>query len=173
MPDIDRDMLDRLMRAAQTYRDAFEGVEHAIAHENLPDLPTWVFNFDSMNLDSINSMSPVIAHAERHRRASRAALHAVAELLALGDPGAALTAGEVPPMPDAASAAAMSSWAASLTAKKGDDHYWLRTLDRFVGIVNQADQSGCLYINGTFEPLLLHDDEDSADITRVNDLGNG
>jgi hypothetical protein len=166
-----RELIDRLARAAPAYREAFERVETAIAHEANPNLPTWIFNLDGFNLEALYQISPTIAYAERHRRAARVALHAVAELMAFDDPAATLatqSGDEAPP----GNAADMSAWMASLTSRAGDDHYWLRTLDRFVGIVNYADSGGCVYINGGFEPTVMHEDPD-LEATEVKDVPRG
>ena len=161
-----REMLERLARAAKGYQEAFERVERLLAQSSNTTLPRWVFNLAPMNLDALRSASPEVARAEQSRRAARAALHAVAELLTLENPSNALAEDAVLGDRAHATAAEMSEFVGSLPTEEKDPA-WLQRLDRFVSVVNAADLQGAQYINGTFEPLEFHNETDFDEITQV------
>lgn len=126
---IHRDPLDRLRIAARAYRVAFDQLEQAIATEYGAEPPPWLGTLHQLDLDDLVAVCPAVGRAEQRRRACRVALHAVAELIALEE----ATWGEATP-PE-----------------------WESGLDRFVTVMSYAESSGCQYVNGTFEPIVFHD----------------
>jgi hypothetical protein len=161
-------LLYRFFDAAKRYRRAYEVVEEAISAENNPDLPAWVFSLDGFNGDALRSLSPRVAIAEEQRRAARVALHAIAELIALEDPGSTLKTQPEMATEEVGDAEKARQWMSSLTASAGDDLYWLRVLDRFISVCHYADDGNCIYVNGAFEPVAWRDDREQTDYTRVS-----
>jgi hypothetical protein len=170
MARIDHTMLARLQKAADDYRQAYDVVERTLRQADHPDLPTWVFNLERFNVEALKAMSPDVARAEARRRACRRALHAVAELTALDDQVGALAAEPTMELPDVGTAEGMTRWAEGV-ADKTDADRWTNAIDRFIGIVSYADEGGCVYLNGTFEPVDTHDDP-GEDVTMVMDRGD-
>jgi hypothetical protein len=119
-----------------------------------------VFGLEGVDLETLNGVSPRLAQAEAYRRASRAALHAVSELLALEDPCAALSAQPSFVAPEGRSGESKDRWVRSLTTAARADTRWQGALDRFISVVNYADANGCLYLNATFVPTEPHEDLD-------------
>ena len=163
---IDSGLLDRLLAAAAAYRTAYGATEAAIAqHFDDPDSRLWVFNLADWDDEALTTLHPVIQRAERRRRQSQVALHAVSELLALENPAEAMESLGGPP-PIVTSADAIAPWA-NAEAPDGSYDRWMRALDRFVGIVNGADAGDCIYLDGTFVPVEHHHDGDD-EVTMVD-----
>lgn len=129
MPDIPPDALARFAEVAARYEQAFVAVQERLRAADESRLPAWVFALDEASLDDLSAIDPDLAAAEHERRTWRAALHAMAEHLALG--GAAPSADH--------------------PAERDDAH--LRRLDRFISIVNAAKAGGCIYVDGRFQPV--------------------
>ncbi len=131
--------------ARERYAAAFAAVQDvlaarvadAVAAGEVSPAPAHVFAIAHMDLAALAALSPPLAEAEAERRARRAALHAIAELIAHGDAAA-------PGAPDGSPA---------VVAAHAGDARDMRRLDAFITVVNTAQEAGCIYINGTFEPM--------------------
>lgn len=130
MRDVPRDALARFAEVAEAYEHAFADVQRRLKELATGRLPTWVFAIDRLSLDDLAQADPELAEAERQRRAWRAALHAMAEHIALGSD-------ERPALEPADADAAH-----------------LQKLDRFITIVNAAKTGDCIYVDGRFEPVV-------------------
>jgi len=80
---MDKQVLDRLVDVADSYRRAFDEVQAHLTRLDRGDLPRWAFALDRMPIEEMASVEPELAHAELMRRRWRTALHAMAELIAL------------------------------------------------------------------------------------------
>lgn len=147
-PPLSKAQMERLAAACQEYRTAFEAVERTLEEVADPTLPSWVYNLEDFDLEALEAAAPRVADAERCRRANRAALHAVIELVALDDDEGTLAAqpGGTPP----------AETIEALSSRAVDDLRWLRVLDRFISVVGRADDGGAQYVNGTFAAVVAH-----------------
>lgn len=132
-----RQSMRRYALAAGNYRIAFETVQTQLKALDLGRMPTWVFAVDRMDLKEIAKLSHPLALAERERRRWRAALHALAELIALSGDNEPTYSEENEPE-------------AAMTLSDDDND---RELDQFITLVNRAKAGGAIYVNGTFEPV--------------------
>ena len=122
-----REALARLSEAMRSYREAFAQVQHILQTSDLGQIPSWVFAIDRLELDQVQGLSSELLVAETRRRSARTALRSLAELMALeGDPTARPDTGDQSDLPK---------------------------LDRFITVINAARSGGCIYVNGTFEPI--------------------
>ena len=152
MPDsplTDRDVQARLQRAMDRYREAVADVQARLKVAETGNIPRWVFALDQLTLGEVKEMSVLLGQAEERRRAARAALHATIELMAL-------QGSTTPSSPD------MGAWIASTSAETTDDDAWLRSLDRFIGVMQYAKSNRVMFVNGDFRPV-DHDDVDTTD----------
>jgi len=136
---LSRDASQRLAEAAARYREAFQRVQDLLLDLDLGRVPSWVFAIDRHGLDAVHDFSAELHEAEVHRRRCRQALHSLAELIALDEPGQALPA-----------AAADADDLSQLDTADDAD---LARLDRFISVMNNARAGGAVYLNGTFEPV--------------------
>jgi len=130
-------------RIAGEYRKAFDEVQRLLAASELGKVPSYVFAIDRFDVKKLGELNPELARAEQRRRQWRAALHAMAELEALQ-----------PDMPTADADAALSTLDAenpmdSMSNPSGG----MVGLDRFISVVQYARTTGCMYVNGGFEPV--------------------
>jgi hypothetical protein len=145
----------RLAEAMKHYLTATEDVERALAEEPGVDDP-FVFALARRSLDEIAVVSKRLARAELQRRSTRAALHALIELIAL-DP----TRAGVGPVPNSDYTEGdehveRARWRRSL--KPGNaDHAWMRHTDRLIALLEFANAAGCTYTNDTFTPIVIRD----------------
>jgi hypothetical protein len=136
-----RESLARFGEAMSAYREAFSQVQRILQTTDLGQIPNWVFAIDRLPLDEIQGMSEELLVAESRRRRARTALHGLVELMALEN--------EADAKPD--------------TGDQAD----LPKLDRFITVINAARGGGCIYVNGTFEPIgrdPLPDPNDTFDL---------
>lgn len=164
---------DHVLRTTAAYRERYEAVERALEAEAAiqPELPGWVNRLDEIDLQRLWELSPEVANAERQRRTARAAMYAAVELLALDDPEAPLSDfSDDDPTLTNVRIDGKSRTVDALSAKATGDTRWLRVLDRFIGVVQRADRDGCMFVNGTFEPVNQHELDDQ-EFTNVADLG--
>ncbi len=141
----------RLVEAMQRYREATRHVELLLAVERLGKEQPFLFSLNRRPVENIARHSKALALAEFDRRAARAALHSLAELIAL-DP--------VPSVMDLEHATELAEtrhWHASLT-EEGASHDTLRHTDRLIMILEYADANGCTYTDETFLPVDMRHD---------------
>lgn len=124
---------------ARAYRSAFNEVQELLEETDLGRVPSWVFAIDRLSLDEVGTLSPEIVDAERRRRQWRVALHALVELIALH-------AADGQPM-----GAAPDETALAGVEAMGSSH--LSSLDRFITVVSFAKAGGCVFVNGSFQPV--------------------
>ncbi|MFT4626199.1 MAG: hypothetical protein ACI8PZ_004875 [Myxococcota bacterium] len=141
-----RDALLRYAEVANHYRRAFKSVQDALAAVELGRVPPWVFAVERLTREELNAIAPALAEAETQRRAWRAALHAITELIALEDAGEA-------GLPPARNEAEVRTLFDSLDGDMRNQ----RKLDRFISVINGARAGSCIYINGTFRPTGFRD----------------
>jgi len=137
-----RDAVERLAELTARYRSAFEEVQDCLANAEMGRIPAWVFAVDRLKMDDIAALSLELAAAESKRRSLRVALHALVEFIALEDTDSDGIGNAT---------ANVDELITSMGAEE-DDH--ARQLDRFISVVNYAKSGGCIYINGTFEPVV-------------------
>ena len=139
----------------QRYLSATEDVERALAEELSVDEP-FVFALARRSLDEISMVSKRLARAELQRRSTRAALHALIELIAL-DPARAGT-GPVPntDYTEGDEHVERARWRRSLRPST-PDHAWMRHTDRLIALLEFANAAGCTYTNDTFTPIVIRD----------------
>lgn len=135
-----RDAELRFLEAAQHYDGAFEALRNALEQTDLGAIPAWVFAFDRLTMEEIREISTELEQTERYRRQWRVALHALAELIALEPDD------ESEPLDDEETPTRGTDGADADPAN-------LARLDRFIATVNYAKAGGCVYINGTFQPV--------------------
>ena len=133
-----RAALERLASVAMRYRQAFDEVQSILSRLQLGELPRWAFAVDGRPLEEMQDLSPELARAELLRRRWRTALHAMAELVALE--------GEEIALPDQDEALASLD-------RPSLDNADRERLDRFISVLDQARAGGCIYVNGTFQPV--------------------
>jgi len=125
--------------ATRNYRLAFQRVHDRLQETNTGRVPPWCFALDRMNIEDVANLDPVLARLEHDRRRWRAALHSLAEYIALKD--------EVEFAPSPREPAE--------TEGTLDPGKLTRELDRFITVLNRAKNGGVIYVNGTFEPVNL------------------
>ena len=130
--------LERLSQVAVAYRQAFDDVQRALGELDAGQMPRWAFAVDRMPIDDMRDHAPELARAEQLRRRWRVALHAMAELVALGEC-------EVAPL--------VAERARADLDRPSLDEVDRARLDRFISVIDQAREGGCIYLNGTFQPV--------------------
>ena len=138
-----RDAMQRLTALTDQYRAAFGDVQDLLARSELGRIPSWVFAIDRLKIEEINALSPELAAAENRRRTLKIAMHALLEYIALED--------DAPIDRDDPSTEEVANLVSSLEDRELDN---ARQLDRFITVVNYAKSGGCIFINGTFEPVV-------------------
>jgi hypothetical protein len=136
---LSKESVARMSQAAEHYRTAFDAVQALLRGQESG--PRFVFAVDQLGAAEVDTLPDGLREAERHRRRTRAALHALVELVSLEDDGLTGPSGA----PDPA------------------DHADLSKLDRFITVTNGARLHGCSYVNGTFEPTMSSNLPDPAD----------
>lgn len=131
--------MTKFEEATRNYRLAFQRVHDRLQETNTGRVPPWCFALDRMNIEDVANLDPVLARLEHDRRRWRAALHSLAEYIALKD--------EVEFVPGPREPAE--------TEGTLDPGRLTRELDRFITVLNRAKNGGVIYVNGTFEPVNL------------------
>ena len=134
-----RDAVQRFAEIAQRSRESFLAVQEVLQSSDLGPVPSWVFAIDPLPLEEVKAFSEELLRVEIRRRKWKAALLAMAQLIALEDQGRELL--NEPPT------------STSLTEVDSADEADLHKLDRFITVINAARAGGCIYVNGTFEPV--------------------
>lgn len=149
-----REAVQRFAEIAQRYRESFLQVQEVLQSSDLGPVPSWVFAIDPLPLEEVKAFSDELLRVEMRRRKWKAALLAMAQLIALEDRGRELL--DEPPSP------------ATLTDVDAVDAADLHKLDRFITVINAARAGGCIYVNGAFEPVerdsVPPDDKDTFDL---------
>lgn len=135
---------EQVERIATRYREAFEHVTARLQQRTDGALPEFVFSLDQMDVAQIATIDAEIARAERLRRQWRAALHAMCELAALdtGDP-------EQPSVVDTLDPEHFDLDAPAPTSPASPPG-----LDRLISVLQYARSTGCMYVDGGFEPVV-------------------
>jgi len=135
-----RDAVERLADLSARYRSAFVEVQDCLARAEMGRIPAWVFAVERLPIEDVAALSEELAAAESRRRSLRVALHALIELIALeDDEGRPADGSDVDHLVTAMSDA--------------EDDGAQKQLDRFISVINYAKSGGCIYVNGTFEPV--------------------
>jgi len=131
---------NQMQRVQQQYRKAYAHVQDLLTSTRVPGATQGVFALDTLDIRKIAETSPSLARAERLRRQWRAALHAMAELEAMGTPEL--------PEPD---------FINTLDPENPvipSPPTGLGSLDHFISVVHYARSAGCMYVDGGFEPSI-------------------
>lgn len=136
----------RVAEAMARYADAVRAVEAALEAAPELEFPRFVFALDQIDDAHLPSLPGGLGRAERDRRQARAALYAVAELVALEQvPGPAQWQAPVVPHPPGAAAEALLAQRVDDVAVHDNLH-----LDRFITVLERARRLGATFQNGTF-----------------------
>ncbi len=138
-----RDAIQRLAELTERYRIAFSEVQDCLAAAEMGRIPAWVFAIDRLKMEEVNALSPQLAIAESRRRSLKVAMHALVEFIALEDEGEGHT-----------SEPTTEEVAHLMSAMEEQEVEAARGLDRFISVVNYAKAGNCIFINGTFEPVI-------------------
>ncbi len=141
-PQPTRDAIRRLSDLTARYREAFEDVQACLARAKMGRIPAWVFAVEKLTIEDVASLSEELAAAESKRRSLRIALHALVELIALEDLDMNATSDPNAEVDEL------------ITSMSGQENDSARQLDRFISVINYAKNGGCIYLDGTFEPVL-------------------
>ena len=134
-----RSAVERFAEIAERYRQSFDEVQAVLQSSDLGRIPNWVFAIDPLPLSEVREFSEELLRVEVRRRKWKAALVAMAELIALEDQGRELL--NQPPT------------GSSLTEVDSANQADLQKLDRFISVINGARAGGCIYVNGTFQAV--------------------
>ncbi len=144
-----RGALAQLAEVATEHRAAYDELQVILQRAPSPRLPSWVFALDRLELDDLASVDPGLHEAELRRRQWRVALRAITELVALQD-------------------GAGTSYPDDLAAPDDAD---LPRRHRFISVLNAARAGGCVYVNGSFQPVGRHalefEDRDTFDLPEL------
>jgi len=138
-----REAIGRLAELTEQYREAFGEVQDCLARAEMGRIPAWVFAIDRLKMEEIVALSPELAAAESRRRSLKVAMHALVEYIALEDDSQV-------PLPDP-STEEVADLMSSIEEQEVES---ARQLDRFITVVNYAKSGSCIFINGTFEPVV-------------------
>jgi hypothetical protein len=137
-----RDAIRRLSDLTSRYREAFEQVQDCLANAEMGRIPAWVFAVERLKIEDVAELSEDLAAAESKRRSLRVALHALVEFIALEDLDMEAPRGRDSEVDEL------------ITAMDDQEDESARKLDRFISVINYAKNGGCIYLNGTFEPVI-------------------
>lgn len=137
---MNKQVLARFEVVAASYRRAFDDVQAHLGRLDRGDVPAWAFAIDAATPEKMSALDPELARLELMRRRWRTALHAMSELIAL-------EGGQGMPITEPAEGVR------GLLDRPSIEESDRVRLDRFISILDRARAGGCMYLNGTFQPV--------------------